>query len=203
MKQAPESDMDIIDTNIIDTNIIDTNITDMTIIEKRKKMIVEFMNEKTYVPMKARELAAILQVPKQMKHEFSKLLNELLEEGRISISSRGKYGPAETFALAGILEVNPRGFGFVKVEEREQDIFISADDMKDALQGDKVLIALKSSGQDKKKSEGRIVRVLKRGFTDVIGTFHKNKSFGFVVPDNQKITRDIFVPMEKSLNDRR
>ena len=202
MKQAPESDMDIIDTNIIDTNIIDTNITDMTIIEKRKKMIVEFMNEKTYVPMKARELAAILQVPKQMKHEFSKLLNELLEEGRISISSRGKYGPAETFALAGILEVNPRGFGFVKVEEREQDIFISADDMKDALQGDKVLIALKSSGQDKKKSEGRIVRVLKRGFTDVIGTFHKNKSFGFVVPDNQKITRDIFVPMEKSLNAR-
>lgn len=176
--------------------------SELDVMEQRKNMIVEFMKEKTYVPMKAKELASILQVPKQMKREFMHILDELLDEGRISVSSRGKYGVAETFALAGILETNPRGFGFVHIEDREQDIFISADDMKDALHGDKVLIALKSDGQDGKKAEGRVIRVIKRGFSDVIGTFHKNKTFGFVVPDNQKITRDIFVPLEKSLHAR-
>lgn len=173
--------------------------SEIDVIERRKKMILEFMEEKAYVPMKAKELASVFQVPKQMRREFTKILDELLEEGRISISSRGKYGLTEAFAISGTLETNPRGFGFVKIEGREEDVFISADDMKDALQGDKVLIVLKNREQDGKKAEGKIIRVLKRGYTDVIGTFHKNKTFGFVVPDNPKITRDIFVPLEKSL----
>ncbi len=172
--------------------------SEMNGIQERKARIAEFMHDKAYVPMKFKELAQVLQVPKSMKRELKRILDELLEEGTIGVSSRGRYGPAESFALAGTLDVNPRGFGFVHVEGREHDIFIPAEKMKDALQGDHVLVILEME-EGSKRAEGRIVRVMERNCSEVIGTFHKKRTFGFVVPDNQKITRDIFVPMEKSM----
>ena len=89
--------------------------SEIDVIERRKKMILEFMEEKAYVPMKAKELASVFQVPKQMRREFTKILDELLEEGRISISSRGKYGLTEAFAISGTLETNKKqGTGWKK-----------------------------------------------------------------------------------------
>ena len=88
---------------------------------------------------------------------------------------------------------NERGFGFVKIAENEPDIFISKKDKKDALNGDVVEIKIinKNSGEHK---EGTVIKVIKRNTTQVVGTFEKSKNFGFVVPDDNKLGTDIFVP---------
>ena len=101
--------------------------------------------------------------------------------------------------MVGKFEGNARGFGFVVLEEdgEGEDIFISEGDVNDALNGDRVLVTLKNSKVGRRR-EGQIVKVVEHAITEVVGTFQKSKNFGFVVPDNAKISKDIFVPIEKS-----
>ena len=90
-------------------------------------MLVSLMNETAYVPMKLKELAILLNVPREQREELKAVLNALLSEGKISISKKGKFGKAEAFALTGTFSGHPRGFGFVTAEGQEEDIFIPAD----------------------------------------------------------------------------
>lgn len=166
--------------------------------EQRKNMIVELMNDPQYVPMKQKEIAMLMQVPKSSRHELKELLNELVEEGKISLSLKGKYGKPEFTAMVGIFHANSRGFGFVTVEGMEEDVFISSDHVQDAFDGDKVQISLLEKEQSFKgeKREGTVIRVIEREFTQLVGTFQRNKNFGFVLPDNPKIGKDIFIALE-------
>ncbi len=162
-------------------------------------MIVELMNDPQYVPMKQKELAILMQVPKSSRQELKQVLNELVEEGRISLSLKGKYGKPEFTAMVGIFQANIRGFGFVSVEGMEEDVFIPFDHVGDAFDGDKVQISLLPNREGSKngsKKEGKVIRVLERGFTELVGTFQRNKNFGFVLPDNQRINKDIFIALE-------
>ena len=86
------------------------------LLEQRKAMLVSLMNEEAYVPMKLKELAILLNVPKEQREELKKVLNLLLAEGKISVSKKGKFGKAEAFALVGVFSGNARGFGFVAIE---------------------------------------------------------------------------------------
>ena len=70
--------------------------------ERRRSLILDVMNEKAYVPMKLKELAILLNIPKEQRKELSRVVNSLLEEGKISISAKGKLGRPETFALVGL-----------------------------------------------------------------------------------------------------
>lgn len=160
-------------------------------------MIVELMNDPLYVPMKQKELAILMQVPKSSRNELKEVLDELVEEGKISLSLKGKYGKPEFTAMVGTFQANARGFGFVTVEGMDNDIFISSEHVGDAFDGDKVQISLLSEEIGKgDKKEGKIIRVLERGFTELVGTFQRNKTFGFVLPDNQRISKDIFISQE-------
>lgn len=166
--------------------------------EQRKNMIVELMNDPQYVPMKQKEIAMLMQVPKSSRHELKELLNELVEEGKISLSLKGKYGKPEFTAMVGIFHANSRGFGFVTVEGMEEDVFISSDHVQDAFDGDNVQISLLEKERSFKgeKREGTVIRVIERAFTQLVGTFQRNKNFGFVLPDNPKIGKDIFIALE-------
>ena len=167
------------------------------LMEQRKHMIVELMNDPLYVPMKQKELAILMQVPKSSRNELKEVLDELVEEGKISLSLKGKYGKPEFTAMVGTFQANARGFGFVTVEGMDNDIFISSEHVGDAFDGDKVQISLLSEEIGKgDKKEGKIIRVLERGFTELVGTFQRNKTFGFVLPDNQRISKDIFISQE-------
>lgn len=169
------------------------------VLEKRKKAIYNFICSDLYVPMKAKELAIMFQIAKDKRADLLEVLDALLEEGKIALTKRGKYVKAEVCSVAGIFTSHEKGFGFVKVEgEQEEDIFIGIDDVNGAFYGDKVLVAIKSERQGVKKREGVIIRILERGLKEVVGTYQKSRSFGFVIPDNPKITSDIFVPAEKS-----
>lgn len=166
--------------------------------EQRKQMIIDLINDPLYVPMKEKELAAILQVPKNMRWELHDILEDLLSEGKISVSAKRKFGKPDYATVIGTFTANPRGFGFVTVEGMHEDVYIPPEYIKNALHGDKVQIMILPVEYGGKRREGRIVRVIEHGLKEVVGTFKKNRTFGFVIPDNQKITRDIFVPLEHS-----
>ena len=158
-------------------------------------MLEEVMNDKSYVPMKAKELAMLLGIPKSQRDELTQVLDYLVSEGRIGISKKGKYGKPEVFSVNGIFCGHPKGFGFVTVEGMEQDVFIPEDRTGAALHGDRVQIVVES--QDRgggRRAEGSVLKVLEYANKEVVGYYQKSKGFGFVIPDNQKISKDIFIP---------
>ncbi len=165
--------------------------------EKRKKIIYEFICDEFYVPMKLKELAILLQVPKEQRNELKRVMDALETEGKVHVSSKGKYSKGEAKHIVGTYTATSRGFGFVTVEGGTEDIFISEDGVGGAFHNDKVEVVIKAAPSGKRK-EGRIVKVLEHGTTTLVGYFQKNKNFGFVIPDNQKIAQDVFVPLERS-----
>jgi ribonuclease R len=162
--------------------------------EQRKKLLTDLINDKAYVPMKAKELAMLLNVPKAQRGQLQEVLDSLVEEGTIGLSKKGKYGKPETFSVSGIFSGHPRGFGFVRVDDMEQDVFIPEEKTAGALHGDKVLLTVEGQSQGGRKREGAILRILEHANQEIVGYYQKNKSFGFVIPDNQKISKDIFIP---------
>ncbi len=168
-------------------------------VEKKKKVVYDLICDDLYTPMKFKELAILLQVPKEQRDELREVLEDLKREGKIYLSKRGKYVKGETKRLAGIYRANPKGFGFVETEGGMADVFIGEEHTGGALDGDTVEYAVirEASG---KKSEGKIVKVLSRGITKVVGYYEMTpgKNYGFVMPDNQKFHKDIFIPAEKS-----
>ena len=95
--------------------------------------------------------------------------------------------------LEGIYRRNAKGFGFVKVENMEDEIYISKGKSKNALNEDKELIEIIEEKSENKKAEGRIVEILGRQKDTIVGIFQKSKNFGFVVPDNKNFGTDIFI----------
>lgn len=168
--------------------------------DKRKKVIVDLMSEEFYVPMKEKELAVLLQVSKEDRAELNRILNELLAEGKLSITKKGKFIKAKSSdkELIGTFISHPKGFGFVEIEGREEDLYIPESCINGAFHKDTVKVAL-LSGQRGKRQEAQIIEIVSRGITQVVGIFDKsNKNYGFVIPDNGKISDDIFVPVERS-----
>ena len=166
-------------------------------LEKRKKLIIELLEDEIYVPMKEKELAVFLQVSKEDREELRYVLDELVAEGKISLSQKGKYVKAQPHIFQGTFISNARGFGFVEIEGQEEDFYVPEQYVNGAFHKDTVLVDLlpKTAG---KRQEVKVVSIVSRGLTQVVGTFQKSKNYGFVVPDNTKIACDIFVPIERS-----
>ena len=189
-------------------------------IKKRKKIVYEIMCCKEYQPMRAKELAVLLQIPAGKREELHKILDMLLEEGKISINKRGRYEAVRNSGIkreketekkqvkgdrkkgqyyTGTFISHPRGFGFLEIPEAEEDIFIPEESIGTALHGDTVQIVVKKDGKDGKRCEGEVVKVLERGTKEVVGTYQQCDGFGFVVTDNQRFLKDVFIPAGKSL----
>ena len=167
--------------------------------EKRKKIIYEFICDDMYVPMKLKELAILLQVPKEQRSELKAVMDALEAEGKVHVSQKGKYLKGAGRTLRGVYQAHPRGFGFVTIEGETDDIFIPEKETNGALHGDMVEILLTASPEGKRK-EGKIVKIVERGTAKIVGLYQvaKGKHYGFVIPDNQRFLQDIFVPEERS-----
>jgi len=166
--------------------------------EKRKKTIYDLICDDLYVPMKLKEMAVLLSVSKEEREELQEVLDELVLEGKIELSKRGKYARSKKKILTGTFIAHQKGFGFVAVEGEEEDIFISPEDTGGALHQDIVQISLLPVSAGKRK-EGKVEKIIERGMTKIVGTYEYSKNFGFVVPDNPKYGRDIFIPKERSM----
>ena len=167
--------------------------------EKRKKIIYEFICDDMYVPMKLKELAILLQVPKEQRSELKAVMDALEAEGKVHVSQKGKYLKGAGRTLRGVYQAHPRGFGFVTLEGEKDDIFIPEKETNGALHGDTVEILLTASPEGKRK-EGKIVKIAERGTAKIVGLYQvaKGKHYGFVIPDNQRFLQDIFVPEERA-----
>ena len=165
--------------------------------EQRKKMIYDFMCDDMYVPMKIKELAIVLGVKKDQRPQLEQILNDLMMEGRIVCSKRGKFSKSEEKKITGTFQAHPKGFGFVSVEGEKEDIFIPESETNGAMHMDTVEISV-SPAVTGRRREGKVLHVLERGMKQVVCTYQLNKNFGFAVPDNPKFGSDIFIPLERS-----
>ena len=168
-----------------------------TILEERKKTIYQFICDEFYVPMKAKEMAVVLSVPKSQRSELQEVLDALVMDGRIEVTSKGKYIKSEGKYLIGTFTAHARGFGFVCIEGEEEDIFIPESQVHGAFHMDTVQVAVTSENSGKRR-EGTITKIISRGTTRIVCTYEKSKTFGFAVPDNPKFGSDIFIPQERS-----
>jgi len=169
-------------------------MTDSKRFEEKRKMLMEFFTDKEYRPMRFRDIVALLQVPKDSKNELKEILDSLVSQGSIVVDDKGRYLVPGDNIKTGIFSGTQRGFGFVTLEGEPEDIFIPESSTNGAMHGDKVAVMLTNEKSGKRR-EGIIVRIVERGMTEIVGTFEKNKNFGFVVPDNHKF-HDIYIPKE-------
>lgn len=165
------------------------------VLEARKRTVLAFIESKEYRPMKFKEMANFLQVPKGEREDLREILELLVSEGKIRINVKGKFKPLSAEFKVGIFSGTIRGFGFVRMEGEEEDIFIPEDSIHSALNGDKVEVEIVKEKTGRKR-EGVIRKILERANEEIVGTFTKSKNFGFVIADNQKFGRDIYIPKE-------
>ena len=165
--------------------------------ERRKNLICELIADDMYVPMKEKELAAFMQVSREDRDSFRDVLLSLLSEGKIQVTKQGKYVKPDANQPVGTFISNAKGFGFVEIEGREEDLYIPEDKTGGAFHLDKVQVTL-LPGQRGRRQEAVVVKILERGMKQIVGTYDHAGNFGFVIPDNGKIGTDIFVPKERS-----
>lgn len=165
---------------------------------QRKEMLKKLVRDPAYVPMKTKEIAMLLNIPKEQRGELKEVLDMLVAEGAVGISKKGRYGKPEIFSVTGLFSGHPKGFGFVTVEGMEQDVFIPAEKTRDALHGDKVQLVIEHEPAGR-RAEGRIIKVVEHANQQIVGLYQKNKNFGFVLPDAQKVGRDVFIPQGKDM----
>lgn len=162
--------------------------------EEQELKILELMKNEDYVPMKAKEMAMIMRVPKNEYRDFLEVLGNLELNFKIQKNRKSRYRLVEKTYYDGIYRKNQKGFGFVRIESQEDEIYVAKENSLNALNGDRVLIEIIEEKNRIKNAEAKVVKILKHEKDTIVGIFQHNKSFGFVVPDDRNFGTDIFIP---------
>lgn len=159
--------------------------------------LLDFMKETAYKPMTYQELEKHFGIEGAVEFkEFLKLLNKLEDEGKIIRTPNDHYGvPERMNLLRGKLQSHAKGFGFLIPDEKDHgDVYLHANDLKSAMNGDIILVRVTSRSEHGGRMEGEVVRIVERAVTQIVGTFEDHEVYAFVVPDDKRINRDIFIP---------
>ncbi len=169
--------------------------------EDRKERIVAFMKDDAYKPLKFDELVMVLDVQKKDYPLFKTVMDELEADGLIYKTHKDRYGVPERMNLVvGRLQGHERGFGFViPDDEYIKDVFIPADSLGGAMHNDRVIARVIKKVIGDKRSEGEIIKVIKRANANVVGIYESSRYFGFVIPDDRRVPGDIFIPKDETL----
>ena len=249
-------------------------------IERRKKFVLELMGDPIYQPMRFREISSLLRLSKEEKKDLYDVLDELCDEGKVSVDHKGRYEKVkgkwkkkkddrhyddrkdeyeadfgkkkkdkknkdkndkdskdkkkdrnkdrdkewnrekdrrknrgrdfrderegyreedlEGTPAEGTFIGHSKGFGFVEIEGQDEDIFIPEAYTGTAMHQDKVRIIILDGQKEGKRQEGVVVKVLERGMPEIVGTYQLNRDFGFVISDNPKFSKDIFIPRKEA-----
>jgi ribonuclease R len=156
------------------------------------------MRERVPHPATPRELLRVLRVPRDERAAFKRNLRNLVNDGAVIQIKGNRYGlPDRMDLVVGKLEGHQSGIGFVvperPIEGIKRDIFVAAHNLKEALHGDRVVVRIERHREDG-RAEGRIVQVLERAATTVVGRYELDSSgLGFVTPFDKRLTADIVV----------
>ncbi|ETT72017.1 ribonuclease R [Paenibacillus sp. FSL R7-277] len=164
-----------------------------------QEILLDFMRETAYKPLTYEELVSHFATQDSADFKaFEALLIDLEKDGRIILTRGSRYGvPERMDLLRGRLQVHAKGFAFLIPDNREHpDVYIHANDLKGAMNGDIVLIRITSKSPSGGRMEGEVERILIRGVSQTVGVFQSLETYGFVLPDDKRINRDIFIPRE-------
>lgn len=183
--------------------------------EKLKKIIVDIEKDSALPKMKEKELIHFLGIPKEEKKDFTALLEEMVEEGLLSFSAKegrhsslsakpeekghSKASMQKERTLKGVYSKAKKGFGFVSLSEKElDDIYIPKDSEGNAMDGDTVQILITKEKQGDSSAEGKIVKVMKRAVTEVLGLVKERREGLFLFPDNPKLPSPFYIQPGKT-----
>ncbi|TWL12204.1 Ribonuclease R [Bacillus licheniformis] len=158
--------------------------------------LLSFMKEEAYKPLTVQELEEMLEITDSDEYkELVKALVTLEEKGLVVRTRSNRYGlPEKMNLIKGKVSAHAKGFAFVLPEDSSlDDVFIPPSELNTAMNGDTVLVRLSTESGGTKK-EGAIIRIIERNIQKIVGTYTETKNFGFVIPDDKKITNDIFIP---------
>ncbi len=164
--------------------------------DKLRELLLGLISDNHYNPLKKEELALIFNIHPAEMPMFYNFLDELEEDGYIVRTKKGRImSPNQMGLFVGKFVSHRKGYGFVESDEEfKQDLFIPKDDINGALHNDRVMAEVVTPATDDRRAEGKVIKIIKREVTRVVGLFQENKSFGFVVPDDKKFNQDIFIP---------
>lgn len=167
----------------------------------KREDIISFLKEHSEKPYQEMDLFMEMGIDPIDRSTFIAYLEQLIDESKVIKTKKGKIALPEFFQIyVGKIQIAMRGFGFVIVENVEmRDVFIPADALMGAMNGDKVQVKLTRTGGPDQKSEGEVIKIVERANTVIVGTYEESKSFGFVVPDDQKLRKDIFISKNQTL----
>lgn len=166
-----------------------------------KDSIIAFLKEHSEKPYMEMDLFMEMEIDPIERSNYIVALEELADASKIIKTKKGKYALPEFFQIyVGKVQVAMKGFGFVIVENVDmRDIFVPSDSLMGAMNGDRVQAKLTKVGGPDSKSEGEVIKIVERANTIIVGTYEESKNFGFVVPDDQKLRKDIFISRNATL----
>ena len=160
--------------------------------------ILKFMRESVYRPLTMKELIKNFNISSENRSSFRTLIRGLASDGEIIKIKGNRFGlPEKMNLVTGVVQGHPDGYGFVIPEDGGEDLFINPRSMREVMHGDKVICRAESAQKGGKK-EGRIIRILERGHKTIVGIYEPSGHFGFVIPDDRRISHDIYIPFKYS-----
>lgn len=161
-----------------------------------KNLIINIVNDKNYKPMTIDEMLRYLDCDKYIKKDVKKIIKKLAKENEIKISSKNKIHPLsnDDKSLMGEISLAQGGYGFFISDNNEyMDVFISQNNLNSANDKDRVKIEIIKEKEYGKNAEGKVVEILQRNTSQIVGLYKKNKGFGFVISDKDNLSSDIYI----------
>ena len=156
--------------------------------------VLRHLREEADHPLKPKEIAWELNVSHEEYRLFKDLLDELEEQGLVYRQRKGRYAVPENINLAiGRLQVTRKGDGFVQLGHDEEDVFVPEQHLGTAVDGDEVIARIEKRPEDR-NPEGKVIRVRKRAWSQVVGVYHSKRNYGFVSADEPDLDKDVFIP---------
>jgi ribonuclease R len=171
-----------------------------------EQQLLEFLGSPRYQPLNKTDLAKQLQIPVNERSRFRRLLSDLETRGKITRIRKDRYVlPQEADLMVGVLQVNPRGFGYLLNEsgDGQGDLYVSAENQSTAMHRDRVVARIirdrvppERGGRSRANREGRVIKILVKANQTIVGTLQRSKNFYYVVPDEPALVHDIYVTVQ-------
>ncbi len=166
-----------------------------------KEVIIDFFKQHENKTFVATDLVEQMNLDQADIPLLMTYLDEMVDDAQLIKTKKGKLQlPAFFKIYVGKMQITKKGFGFALIDSIEMnDVFIPTGELNGAMNADRVMIKLTKMGKDDKKSEGTVINIVERANVEIVGTFEPSRNFGFVIPDDQRIKKDVFISKNNTL----